>query len=534
MIIDQSIFHVFDSFNPFIPNGQEYEAGFQQTCKEFLFYANYAAGKIEPWLATKWTYNSDFTQLTFNLNPKAHWNDGQPVTSRDVVFSLEMLVKNPSLLDPGGTQVRVFLDSVTAPDAQTVVLKLKTPNPRMHYGFICGIVNGFEVVPEHIWSKVDPTTFKDNPPVRSGPYKLKQVIPNQLMFVWQKDPNYWNKAVLDPKPEYVVYRSGPVTDSAVKEFQLAQTDLAGFDYPHMQTIQAAGYKNILIESAFRDPCPRAFWINADPSKGVLADPRMHSVVSLLTDRKTIGASVWLIQTPPAQYPWADYKSNDVWTNASVAGQFPQDYNPQKAATLLDQMGATLSGGKRSFQGKPITIEIMTPAVVGNPEYEIGQMVATELTKLGIDSTVRSYANPVWTQKWNTGQFDISSHWLCGVSFDPDQLYTTFEMSKISPIGQTAVNGNNVRLHDQTLSDLATKLDSMDPTSAGAKDLFTQALTAYYKALPAIPIIQTTYPTAYNTTYWTNWPTNENLYQVPANWWGQFLFVIGKIQPTGHA
>ncbi|HEV7216237.1 MAG TPA: ABC transporter substrate-binding protein [Chloroflexota bacterium] len=532
MIIDQSIFHVFDSFNPFIPNGQEYEAGFQQTCKEFLFYANYAAGKIEPWLGTKWAYNADFTQLTLSLNPKAHWNDGQPVTSKDLAFSIQMLQKDPTLL--GGTDMRTFVDSVTTPDDQTAVLKLKQANPRLHYDFVCGIVGGFEVVPEHIWSKVDPSNFKDNPPVRSGPYKLKQVIPNQLMFVWQKDPNYWNKAVLDPKPEYVVYRSGPVTDSAVKEFQLAQTDLAGFDFPHMQTIQASGYKNILIESAFRDPCPRAFWINSDPSKGVLADPRMHTVISMLIDRKTIGSSVWLIQTPPAQYPWADYKSNDVWTNGSIAAQFPQEYNPQKAAALLDQIGATSSGGKRSFQGKPITIEIMTPAVVGNPEYAIGQMAAAELTKLGIDTTVRSYANPVWTQKWNTGQFDISSHWLCGVSFDPDQLYTTFEMSKLSPIGQTAVNGNNVRLHDQAFSDIATKLDAMDPTSAGAKALFTQALTEYYKALPAIPIIQTTYPTAYNTTYWTNWPTNENLYQVPANWWGQFLFVIGKIQPTGHA
>jgi peptide/nickel transport system substrate-binding protein len=59
-----------------------------------------------------------------------------------------------------------------------------------------------------------------------------------------------------------------------------------------------------------------------------------------------------------------------------------------------------------------------------------------------------------------------------------------------------------------------------------------ALRAYYKALPAIPIIQTTYPAAFNTTYWTGWPTNENLYHVPLNWWGQFLFVIGNLKPTG--
>lgn len=534
VVIDQVLFHVFDSFNPFIPNGQEYEAGFQQVCKEFLFYANYAAGKIEPWLGTGWKYNSDFTELTITLNPKAKWNDGQPVTSSDLKFSIEMLQKNESLL--GGTDIRRFVDSVTTPDAQTATIKLKTANPRFHYGFICGIVGGFEVVPEHIWSKQDPTTFKDNPPVRSGPYKLDRVLPDQFMFVWKKDPNYWNKDVLDPKPEYVVYRSGPsVKDTAAEEFKRAQTDLAGLDYTHMKALKDGGYQNMVIETAFRDPCPRGIWINSDPSKGILADPRMHWAISYLLDRQKIGSTVWLINTPPAQYPWADYKSNDQWTNKSIADTYALTYDPKKAASLLDEIGAKAgSDGKRTYQGKPVSFEIMTPTNVGDPEYEIGQLVADEFKKLGVDVTVRSYQNPVWTQKWNTGDFDVSSHWLCGVSFDPDQLYTGLESDKAVPIGKTAVNGNQIRLHDEALTADAKKLDVVDPTAPSSKELFDKALQDYYKALPAIPVIQTTYPTAFNTTYWTNWPTDDNLYHVPANWWGQFLFVIGNLKPTGKS
>jgi peptide/nickel transport system substrate-binding protein len=533
VVIDQVLFHVFDSFNPFIPNGQEYEAGFQQVCKEFLFYANYAAGKIQPWLATGWKYNSDFTQLTITLDPKAHWNDGKPMTSSDLKFSIEMMQKNDALL--GGTDIRTFVDSVTTSDAQTTVIKLKTPNPRFHYNFICGIVGGFEIVPEHIWSSQDPTTFKDNPPVRSGPYILDRVIPDQFMFVWKKDPNYWNKANLDPQPQYVVYRTGPVMDSAVEEFKRAQTDLAGLDYTHMKSISDGGYKNIAIETAFRDPCPRGIWINSDPSKGILSDPRMHWAMSYLVDRQKIGSTIWLINTPPAQYPWADYKSNSQWENSSIADKYALTYDPKKAAALLDQIGATAgSDGTRSFQGKPVAFEIMTPTNVGDPEYEIGQSIADEFKKLGVNVTVRSYQNPVWTQKWNNGDFDVSSHWLCGVSFDPDQLYTQLESDKTAPIGKTAVNGNQIRLQDATFTADAKKLDVVDPTAASSKDLFDAALTDYMKDLPAIPVIQTTYPTAFNTTYWTNWPTDDNLYQVPANWWGQFLFVIGSIKPTGQS
>jgi peptide/nickel transport system substrate-binding protein len=535
LVVDQSLFQVFDSFNPFIPNGQQYQAGYQQACKEFLFYANYAKGRIEPWLARGWKYNSTFDQLTLTLTPGVHWNDGTPFTAADVKFSLEMLKNNPSLLPVVDPIVRTFLDSVTAPDDHTVVINLNKPNPRYHYVFICGIVNGFEVVPQHIWSKVDPTTFQSNPPVRTGPYKLDRVIPDQLMFVWKKDPNYWNLAKFNPAPEYVVYRSAPVVDSEVEEFKRGQTDIAGFDYTHMKAIQSGGYKNMVIETAFRDPCPRAIELNSDPSKGILADPRMHWVASYLIDREKVGSSIWLINTPPAQYPWADYKSNSQWENASIANENKMTYDPKKAASLLDEMGAKLdSSGKRSYQGKPLSFEIMTPALVGNPEYEIGALLADELKKVGIDASVRSYTNTVWTQKWNTGDFDMDSHWLCGVSFDPNQLYTMYETSKAAAIGQTAVNGNQMRIHDAALNDDAVKLDNLDPTSKEAKPVFDKALGDFYKALPSIPIIQTTYPTAFNTTYWTNWPTDDNLYHVPANWWGQFLFTIGNIKPTGQS
>ena len=419
VILDQSLFNVFDSFNPFIPNGQQYQAGFQQTCKEFLFYANFAAGKVEPWLATGWKYNTDFTELTLTLDKNAKWNDGQPVTSKDLKFSIDMLKKNATLLT-GGT-IRQFVTDTSTPDAQTCLVKLNASNPRFHYQFICGIVGGFEMVPEHVWGNIDPTTFRDNPPVRSGPYKLKQVIPAQFMFVWEKNPDYWNKAKLDPKPKYVVYRSAPVMDSDANEFKRAQTDEGSLDYPHMQSIQASGYKNMVVETAFRDPCPRGMWINSDPSKGILSEAKFRWVLSYLLDREQIGTTVWLIKTPPAQYPWADYKSNSRWENAEIANSNKLTYDPAKAASLLDEIGAKKgSDGNRTYKGQPINIEIMTPALVGNPEYVIGQMVADELKKIGIPNvTVRYYQNPVWTQKSNTGDFDISSHWLCGVAFDPE-------------------------------------------------------------------------------------------------------------------
>ncbi|TAK25353.1 MAG: ABC transporter substrate-binding protein [Chloroflexota bacterium] len=532
VVLDQGTFFVFDSFNPFIPNGQQYNAGYQQVNKEFLFYANYAAGKIEPWLGQGWKYNVDFSELQIQLNPRAKFNDGTPLTSKDIKFGIEMFLKDAALIGTGAAEIRTYVASVTTSDDQNLTIKLKTPNPRFHYIFICGIVNGFEVIPESVWSKIDPKTFKSNPPIRTGPYKLDRVIPDQFMFVWKKDPNYWNKSVMDPAPEYVVYRSAPVVDSSIEEFKRGQSDLAGnLTYPHMKQVKEA-YAPTRILTSFRDPCPRAFWINSDASKGILADSRMRWALSYLTDRKKIGQTIWLIETPPAQYPWADYKSNDTWANKEIGEQYALTYDPKKAAALLDEMGAVMQGSARVFQGKPISLEIMTPAIVGNPEFLIGQSVVDELKKLGVDATVRSYTNPIWTQKWNTGEFDISSHWLCGVSFDPGQLYAQYLGNRAVAVGQVATNGNQVRLKSADFDALAGKVDVADPTNPANKALFDQTLAAYYKALPAFPIIQTTYPVITSDAYWTGWPTDDNNYQVPLNWWGQYGQVIGRLKPTG--
>ncbi|QBD77804.1 ABC transporter substrate-binding protein [Ktedonosporobacter rubrisoli] len=529
-------FSVFDSFNPFIPNGEQYDGGLTQVCSEFLFYYNLATGETKPWLAKEWKYNADNTELTITLNPKVHWNDGVPFTAKDIKFTIEMLMGNSALA--GSDTYRQAVKTVAAPDDHTVVFSLKQGNPRFHYNFVCGIIWAQRIVPAHIWSKQDPLKFKDNPPVRTGPYKLDRTYPSQFMFIWKKDPNYWNKDELDPKPEYVVYRTAPAADSEVEEFKRAQIDVPAnsFDYTHALAIKNSGYKNMVISTKFRDPDPRAIAINCDPSKGLLSDPRMHWAISYLINRQQIGESVWPIATPPAQFPWADYQSNAKWSDKAIAAKYQFTYNPQKAIELLNEMGTVLgSDGKRTYKGQPLHYEISTSSKVGDPEYIYGQKLAEELNKVGIDATVRAYSGAVWYDRLYRGNFDLATWWINGGVLDPSTLYAYFEIRNTKPIGQDASSGGNIfRAKYQELSDAAGKLDTIDPNSPNSVAEFNQTLEAYYKYLPFIPICQATYATVFNSTYWVGWPTDENLYQVPSSWWGQFLFVLGSLKPTGQA
>ena len=82
--------------------------------------------KLEPWLATGHTVSEDGTTVEFKLRDGVKFHDGNPLTSADVVWSYQRMLnvkKGPAaaflpVLDPS---------SVTAPDARTVVFRLKKP-----------------------------------------------------------------------------------------------------------------------------------------------------------------------------------------------------------------------------------------------------------------------------------------------------------------------------------------------------------------------------------------------------------------------
>ncbi len=532
VIVGQVEYTVFDSFNTFIPNGWQSGAGFESVCREAMFYLNLATGELKPWLATGYKYNDSHTELTLNFEPKAKWSDGKPLTANDFKFTMMMLRDRADLFGGGG-ELKEFVGEVVVPDEHTAVIKMKKATPRLHYNFVAAISAApFEVLPEHVWKGQDPTKFKENPPTRTGPYKLKQNIRNQKMFVWEKNPDYWAKEQLDPAPQYVVYQStSKQLDSAALAFERAEFDVGSIDEPHAKQLRNNGYPN-MVTTQFHDPNPRVLWLNADPARGVIAEPKMRWAVNYCLDRDKIGKSIWPVEVPAAIYPWADYPGNDKWKNDELANKYKFEFNPQKATELLDEIAPKNGAGKRTYKGKEVNLEIITTSPVDGGEYAIANVLKTELAKVGVPATLRSLVGGVHDEKFQRGEYDIDSNWA-GFAFDPEQLYTDWESSKAQPIGKNAAGKNKMRFKDPAFDELSLKLAQVDPTSPEAKPLLDQALEIYFQKLPLMPVIQTGYPSYFNTAFWTGWPTDDDLYQVPLNWWSHFIFVLGKLKATGQ-
>ncbi len=158
------------------------------------------------------------------------------------------------------------------------------------------------------------------------------------------------------------------------------------------------------------------------------------------------------------------------------------------------MGATKSGDKRQLNGKDLALTCITPTNAGDPEYQIATLLAQEAEKVGIDIEVKTLLSTAMWDAYQLGEYDLTSHWLCGTALDPGQFYGKFLTRQYKPIGERASPDNNeTRTQIPELNDLTLQLEKVNPDDPANKPLFDQALGAYLDNLPAMPSIQTHLP-----------------------------------------
>ena len=124
-------------------------------------------------------------KVVFHLDPAAHFSDGSPITSADVVFTFNLLKAK------GRPQQRAafsLVKSIDAPDERTVVYDLSGANDRE-------LPLTLAIMPVLSRAHVDAEHFEDQTlqiPVGSGPYRVTEVKPGERL-VLERDPNYWAK-----------------------------------------------------------------------------------------------------------------------------------------------------------------------------------------------------------------------------------------------------------------------------------------------------------------------------------------------------
>src|SRR5262249_55093231 len=171
-------------FNPFNPAVNSLSVG---PVYEPLVYVNALKNQATtPMLASDYKWSDDKKSLTFTIRDGVKWNDGQPFSADDVVFTFNLLKQYPALdlsalWSSGLTGV-----SATGSD---VTLTFSAPSQPYFY-YVASLT---PMVPKHIWSSgdaaKDPVQFQDGTPVGTGPFTVNPC--NANLITYTANTSYW-------------------------------------------------------------------------------------------------------------------------------------------------------------------------------------------------------------------------------------------------------------------------------------------------------------------------------------------------------
>lgn len=538
----------FQTFNPYLP-GVSTASGYPY-CYEPLFYYNAfhtdavcgpegmdCEDGIIPWLAESYEYNADFTAATVKLRAGTEWNDGKPFTANDVKFTMEMLAKNAPKLT-WSVDVDTWVKSVTAPDEQTVQFELKRPNPRFVFSYFTFHMDiGIPIVPEHIWKDQDPNKFtfvdlKKGWPVTTSPWKM--VVTSQQQRMYDRVDTWWGKKAGFrelPAVERIMVLPGTDETKMVQLSLANEADLTIDLRPN--TIKSVIQQNKAVTTWTGDKPPYGYldwWpigLGFNCSKAPFDDPEIRWAINHAIDRAQLVSLGYQGAGAPTLLPFPNYPSLLEYLDPIKAQSSRiDDFDVAKTASIMEGKGwAKDSGGFWAKDGKRFPFIIYTLILF----QDITPVLVQQLRKAGFDASFKQATGPDFDEHVSTGNMDAFILGHGGSVSDPYFTLRLYQSRYAKPTGERATYP--YRWSNAEYDEIVDTMGTTSPEDPKLHDLFRQAMDLWIPALPDVGLVQWFHRIPTNTTYWTNWPSEENPYINSAYWHRTSPLWIHSLKPA---
>jgi len=527
----------YELWNPYAV-GANHQNGPSLLYEPLAYYSAFA-DKEYMWLAESYKYSADFKELTIKTRSGITWSDGEPFSAEDVAYTLT------SLRDLGpkvrwGVDVRQFMQEAKATDRNTVVLKFNVPAPRFFNFLTYKYDIGVYIVPKHIFQGQDWPMFKHfdvakDWPVTTGPWRVAFSSPEQKVL--DRRAEWWAaKAGLAPLPK--VERN--VWLPSAGEQQLAQALITNqVDYG--QPMQPAtfptmfkGNPKIITHSGQKPPYGYMDWwpisLYVNNERPPFNDKDVRWALSYFIDRSQIVDVGFVGASATAALPMPDYPPLRPYYDSVkdlLAKQNTLEFNPKKGEELLAAKGwkKDATGFWVDAQGNRLKLDVIG---FGSSGPAIGPVLTELLRRQGVDASMS--LPPDFDDRFNKGQYSGAIYGHGGSVNDPYYTLRLYQSASVAVPGGHQVNF--ARWKNEAYDKIVDEVFVTDmKNKAKLTDLWRKAMEIWIPELPDIPLVHNFHRLPMNTTYWTNYPTEQNPYVNGAMQHLTFAMVLWNVQPT---
>jgi peptide/nickel transport system substrate-binding protein len=482
-----------DNLNPFIGiQGNDYMLWHLNY--DFLVGFDAKTLQPRPELATAWETSPDGLEWTFTIRSDSTWQDGVPVTARDVAFTFNYIVDNQLL------NLATYTSGITKAEAiDDTHVKIFTSAPKAN--MLRMVV---PILPEHIWSKISgkaaASSYQNSPPIiGNGPFQVVE---------WKKgkyarlvaNPDYWGGK---PKVDEVIFQLYTNPDTMASDLKLGTIDGA-LDVPPAQFKPLSATEGITANNAtswrFIEIGMNCYDDPASMGNPVLLDPEFRKAVNWAVDRQkvvdvayqgyaTIGSTLIV---PYSKYHW-EPPAESMFT-----------YNAAKAIELLDAAGykdVDGDGFRETKDGEPLSLRFY--ATADSPENQTaGKLITGWLKDVGVK---------LQFQVMDAGALIDAQYNYKGDTYAPDydlfiwywtqDVEPNFQMDIYTP--QQIEGWNDCLWTDPEYTKLnAQQAQTID--EAARIPIVQQMQQIFYDAAPYAILAYPYQLEAYNTAKWAGW------------------------------
>src|SRR5436190_6232802 len=233
-------------------------------------------------VATEWKIAPDGLTYTFKLRPGIRFHDGSALTAADVKATYEKIVSPPEGVRSIRRTSYAAITSIEAPDANTIVFKLKHPSASLLDNF----ASPWNVIYPKKYLDQDPNYFKTHV-LGSGPFKFKSHTRGST-FEGERNPDYFIK----DRPYLDGYKFFVSTETSVRGVAI-RSGRAYIEFRDLPQSEVDAIKKQLGDKLVVQHTPMTGQVGValNSKHKLFSDVRVRKALSLGIDRYTGGKAL---------------------------------------------------------------------------------------------------------------------------------------------------------------------------------------------------------------------------------------------------